>query len=67
MTDAEKQAAKYIYLYVVQQYTTLGWEDVGTHDIADADSYKNARQEILDYRKNMPTYPVRLIARQATA
>ena len=58
------KATKYVYLFVIQQRTGVGWEDVGAWDKSESDAYKNARQEIKDYRLNMPEYPVRMIERR---
>ena len=59
------KTTKFVYLYVIQQYyIALGWEDVGAHDKADNDAYKNARQELKLYRENQPEYPARIIERR---
>jgi hypothetical protein len=50
---------KYNYVFVIQGYYCHGWEDE-----TEEDTRKEARQQLRDYRENMPEYPHRMIQRR---
>jgi len=54
------QINKYLYLWVIQgHYGVYGWED-----LTAAESIKEARGYLRDYRQNEPQYPHRMIQRR---
>ena len=59
--DKKPKINKYEYLWIVQGYygKQYGWEDVYT-----AESYREARSILKDYRLNENEYPHRMIHRR---
>lgn len=46
-------------VYVIQQYTAQGWEDVTAED-----SRSEARQRLKEYRDNQPEFDARMVKRR---
>ena len=55
----KRKANKYTYLWVVQGYYSMGWEDVCASEVRS-----EARTHLREYRENCPEYAHRLIHRR---
>lgn len=52
---------KYEYLKVIQQRTSLGWEDVSAYPVTDT---KECKEDLQAYRTNQGEYEYRVINRR---
>lgn len=46
-------------IWVVQQYTSQGWEDVNAEE-----TRQDGKRSVKEYRDNQPEYPARLVKRR---
>jgi len=57
---------KYVYLRVLQQYTSCGWEDVDCFDVNNS-TVLERKQSMRAYKENQPEYAYRFINRRELA